>query len=161
MEKKAFEELKATFASGKTKPHEYREAQLQSLLTGIRALADEIAKAIAADLGRSDVEALQEVVATSAELQLVLASFKKWMEPEVVPTPPLMAGAKSLIYSRPKGVVLIISPFNFPFVLALAPLMGAIAAGNCAIIKPSEVSAHTAQSFKSLGTITLTRLLIE
>jgi aldehyde dehydrogenase (NAD+) len=78
------------------------------------------------------------------QLKSVL-SLRKWVKPEKVKTPLTHIGSKSFLYSEPYGVVLIVAPWNYPFQLAIAPLIGAIAAGNCAIIKPSELTPRTSE----------------
>src|SRR5690606_5442981 len=72
-------------------------------------------------------------------IRYVKRKLRSWVRPQRVPTPITLFGAKSRIYSEPYGVVLIISPWNYPMYLTFGPLIGAIAAGNCAIIKPSEL----------------------
>ena len=119
--------------------------------TGMKELCDDFVDALQRDLGRSPVEAIQEVVGISGEIMLALESLQSWLTPEVVETPPTMLHGKSVIYSRPKGVVLVISPFNFPIVLALSPLLGAIAAGNCCVLKPSEMTPNCARVLQALG----------
>jgi len=104
-----------------------------------------IAQALTDDLHRPRVEGMQETMSITIELVYALKNIKKWTEPEEVETPPLMTGGKSVVYSKPKGVVLIICPFNFPVALTFQPLIGAIAAGNCCVLKPSELTPNCAK----------------
>ena len=84
----------------------------------------------------------------------MVKNLDNWMKPETVKTPFLLQPAKSFVVREPYGSVLIIGPFNYPFQLVMEPLIGAIAGGNCAIVKPSETSLHTAQIIKKLLTET-------
>jgi aldehyde dehydrogenase (NAD+) len=123
---------------------------LEALKRGIKELADEATKALQADLKRPPVEAVNELLACSAEITTVLKSFKNWAAPEEVQAPPWAATGKYVVYSKPKGVVLIIGPFNFPIALLLRPLIGAISAGNCCILKPSEMTPESARVSQKL-----------
>ena len=82
----------------------------------------------------------------------MIKNLEQWMEPEMVKTPIHLQPAKSFIVREPYGSVLIIGPFNYPFQLVMEPLVGAIAGGNCAIVKPSEASVHTAAIMKKILT---------
>ena len=86
---------------------------------------------------------LGELMALTAEIKHTIKHLKRWMRPQRLPTPLALIGTKSHLLHEPKGNVLIISPWNYPFVLAIRPLVSAIAAGNVAIIKPSELTPHT------------------
>lgn len=139
-------ELQRTFDTNHTRPVEWRVAQLEALQRGIAESHDEICKALFADLHRPEVEALQaEVLSPIGEIQFMLEHIVDWMEPKRVPIPAMMAAEECFHVYKPKGVVLIISPFNFPFNLTFNPLIGAIAAGNCAVIKPSEMTPESAK----------------
>ena len=87
---------------------------------------------------------LGELMALYAEIKYTVAHLKRWMKPRSLPTPLALTGTKSHLVHEPKGNVLIISPWNYPFVLAIRPLVSAIAAGNVAILKPSEMAPNTA-----------------
>ncbi|WP_018621382.1 aldehyde dehydrogenase family protein [Spirosoma luteum] len=87
---------------------------------------------------------LGELMALYAEIKYTVAHLKRWMKPRSLPTPLALTGTKSYLVHEPKGNVLIISPWNYPFVLAIRPLVSAIAAGNVAILKPSEMAPNTA-----------------
>jgi aldehyde dehydrogenase (NAD+) len=86
---------------------------------------------------------LGELMALYAEIKFTVGNLKRWMKPQSLPTPLALIGTKSHIVHEPKGNILIISPWNYPFVLAIRPLVSAIAAGNVAILKPSELTPHT------------------
>lgn len=129
-------------------PVEWRKTQLKNLRKGLKESQVELIAALQADLGRHEVECVNELLASASEADFALASIDKWITPTQVPAPAMMPDTNSTIYSRPKGVVLIISPFNFPFHLALCPLIGAIAAGNCAVVKPSELTPHVAAAMQ-------------
>jgi acyl-CoA reductase-like NAD-dependent aldehyde dehydrogenase len=148
-------EQKKFFNSGKTKSYEFRVEQLKRLNEAIRVHEKEILKALKSDLNKSEAEAyLSEIGFLYEEIRFALKHLKKWMKPEKVSSPLVQWPARSYIESEPLGVVLIIAPWNYPFQLVISPLIGAIAAGNCAVLKPSEVSPHTAQVIEKLITQT-------
>jgi aldehyde dehydrogenase (NAD+) len=136
--------LRARFETGRTRPLAWRVAQLDGLARFMREREDEILAALATDLGKARVEGFgMEVGAVAGEVQYVKSRLAAWMKPQKVKTPLIMKPGKSVIYREPLGVVLIIAPWNYPFRLALDPLVGALAAGNCAVVKPSEVAPAT------------------
>ncbi len=130
------------FATGKTKSVEWRIEQLKRLKQGILDEKEAIINAVKADLGRPDFEAYFEIAAIS-EINYALKHIKSWSKPKKVSTGIDQFPASAQIYPEPLGVILIISPWNYPFSLLISPLVGAIAAGNCAILKPSEIAAST------------------
>jgi acyl-CoA reductase-like NAD-dependent aldehyde dehydrogenase len=132
------------FATGKTKDVEWRIEQLKHLKKAIVDNQDAIIKAVKADLGRPDFEAYFEIAAIT-EINYVLKHLKSWVKPKRVSTGIEQFPASAQIYPEPLGVVLIIGPWNYPFQLMISPLTGAIAAGNCAILKPSEIAANTSR----------------
>ena len=125
------------FATGKTRDRDFRIKQLQSLERAIVANQDKIIAAVQSDLGRAAFEAYFEI-ATLSEVKLALKQLKKWMKPRRVATSVDVFPASAWMQPEPLGVALIIGPWNYPFQLMISPLVGAIAAGNCAILKPSE-----------------------
>lgn len=134
--------LRASFDAGRTRPLAWRREQLE----GVRALlgdhGDEFVAALHADLRKPTLEAwAADVGATRQEARLALRNLKKWTRPERVGLLPIPGRAK--VIREPLGVVLIIAPWNYPVQLLLSPLIGAIAAGNCAVLKPSEVTPTT------------------
>ncbi|MFM7449665.1 MAG: aldehyde dehydrogenase [Leptolyngbyaceae cyanobacterium] len=133
---------RAFFNTGQTRALSFRLAQLQRLKQGIIQFQDEIVEAAKADLGRPAFEAYFEI-ATLTEINLALKKLRSWVKPQPAPTSIDLFPAKAWTQPEPLGVVLIIGPWNYPFQLMISPLVGAIAAGNCAILKPSELAPHT------------------
>ncbi|MGI2297211.1 aldehyde dehydrogenase [Paenibacillus sp. GXUN7292] len=121
-----------------------RKQALKKLGDWIRAYEPRIIQALQADLHKSEFEAYSsEVGIVLHEISFALQNLERWARPKKVRTPVTHLGSKSYIHYEPYGVVLIIAPWNFPFQLAINPLIGALAAGNSAIIKPSELTPHT------------------
>ncbi len=132
------------FASGQTLSLEFRKAQLRKLQKAIRAHEQDIFDALYADFRKPELESfVTEVGFVEQELRLVMSNINKWIKPKRVKEVLVNFPGRSYIYSEPYGVALIIGPWNYPFQLVLNPLIGAMAAGNCAIIKPSELTANT------------------
>jgi aldehyde dehydrogenase (NAD+) len=132
--------LRASFETGRTRPLEYRQEQLAGLERFLTERAAEIETAIQHDLGRPAIEIYaSEIALVASELALTRRKLRSWTRPQRVWTSLVAQPGKSRIYHDPLGVVLIIGPWNYPLQLVLAPLVGAIAAGDCAIVKPSEV----------------------
>ena len=135
---------RAFFQSGKTRSIDFRLAQLKKLRQAIESLEGEITAALRRDLGKSDFESYtSEVGIVYEELGLVAANLPTWSRPQHVSTPLAYQPSFSTVYPQPRGVVLIIAPWNYPFQLLFAPLIGAIAAGNCIVLKPSELAPAT------------------
>lgn len=138
------DELKRTFATGRTKAYSWRVEQLTALNQLINENSKDIVSALHADLGKSDTEAwLTEITYSSADIKGNLKRLKRWMKPVKLSTPLMAQPGKSYTLSEPLGVALIIGAWNYPFQLVITPLIAAIAAGNCAVIKPSELSVAT------------------
>ncbi|MCV2503186.1 MAG: aldehyde dehydrogenase family protein [Neisseriaceae bacterium] len=134
-------QLRATFNSGKTKPIEWRKEQLKQLKKLIEENSSTLEQAIKEDLGKSEIESrMTETSFIKGEIAHTLKKLKNWMK-STKPVMPLMLqpAAGKLVY-EPLGVVLIIAPWNYPVMLLLSPLVGALAAGNSVLLKPSEVS---------------------
>lgn len=132
------------FDEGKTKSYNFRINQLKKLKSTIKKYEGDISDALYMDLHKSAFESYTaEIGFIYEEINYTIKHLKKWLEPnrvrDIVSTMP----SKSYIYPEPLGVVLIIGPWNYPFQLILGPLIGAIAAGNCVIIKPSNQSINT------------------
>ncbi|CAG0949563.1 aldehyde dehydrogenase (NAD+) [Myxococcaceae bacterium] len=143
--------LRTAFDSGRTRPEAWRREQLQQLKRLLTTHGQELVDAIHADLGRPEIEGwITDVTVTVAEVDLAAKKLSRWMKPERVSTPLNQQPATARIVREPLGVVLIIAPWNYPVQLMLSPLVGAIAAGNCAVLKPSEVSAHTSAALGRL-----------
>ncbi|MEG4146018.1 aldehyde dehydrogenase [Microcoleus sp. Pol12B5] len=132
------------FATGKTKDVDFRLEQLKKLKSAIELNQSRIVDAVKADLGRPEFEAYLEI-ASIAEVNYALKNLKSWVKPRKVPASIDQFPASARIYPEPLGVVLIIGPWNYPFQLMISPLVGAIAAGNCALLKPSEIASHTSE----------------
>ncbi|KAJ9577723.1 hypothetical protein L9F63_005716, partial [Diploptera punctata] len=133
------------FRSGRTLPLSFREAQLKQFLAMIEENKQDILDALSYDLHKSKQEAiLLEVQIITKEVHEMLNNLRVWAQPEDVEKGLANAMDKAKIYKDPYGVVLVIGPWNYPVQLALLPAIGAIAAGNCVIIKPSEVTAACA-----------------
>ncbi|WP_261769339.1 aldehyde dehydrogenase [Paenibacillus polysaccharolyticus] len=139
------------FNTGQTKQVEYRIQALQNLREGIEKYQQRILDALRADLNKSEAEGYgSEIRIVLGELDYTLEHLREWATPRNVPTSPAMPDAASTIYPEPYGVALIIAPWNYPFQLAFGPLIGAIAAGNCAVIKPSELTPATSRLINDL-----------
>ena len=139
------------FATGQTRSIEFRLTQLQKLQAAVIAHQDQIVAAVQKDLGRAPYEAYFEI-SMLEELKTALKHLQKWIKPQRVATAITVFPASAWVQPQPLGMVLIISPWNYPFQSALSPLVGAIAAGNCVIIKPSEHSVHTSAVIAELIT---------
>ncbi|WP_138420040.1 aldehyde dehydrogenase [Aquibacillus sediminis] len=139
------------FNTHKTKDLSFRLEALTTLKSVITTHEKELMDALKRDLNKSEFDAYTtEIGFTLKEISFILRHLRSWAKPQKVKTPITHMGSSSYIYSEPYGVSLIISPWNYPFQLAMAPLIGAIAAGNCAIIKPSELTPHTSKLIAQL-----------
>jgi aldehyde dehydrogenase (NAD+) len=131
--------LRGTFATGKTRPIEWRLNQLQGLVRFCEEREADMAKALASDLGRNAHDTwFGDVASTVGEAKYAIKHLKKWMKPTRTPVPLAVMPGKAKYQHEPLGVVLVIGPWNYPFYLCLGPLVGAFAAGNCVVLKPSE-----------------------
>lgn len=129
------------FSQGITKSYDYRQQQLLGLLKFIHEREDDIINALRTDLGKSAAEALSaEIGMLVSEINFTLKHLSSWMKAKRVATPMAAQPATSLIYPEPLGVILVIAPWNYPVQLTLTPMIGAIAAGNCVMVKPSELA---------------------
>ena len=139
------------FRSGKTLPVEYRIRTLKALREAIVRMEPEIETALKEDLGKSPVESYMcETGMALSELSCALKNIRKWSRTRRVRTPLAQFPARSYIIPEPYGNVLIMSPWNYPFLLCISPLVSAIAAGNTAIIKPSAYSPATSRIISAL-----------
>ncbi len=138
---------KVYFATGATKEAAFRIKQLKKLKQMILDNESTFLKALHADLRKCETEGyLTEIGFVLADIDDAISHIKGWMRPRPVPTPMFHAIGSSKIHSDPYGTVLIIAPWNYPFQLLLAPLVGAIAAGNTAVLKPSEYAEETSKA---------------
>ena len=140
-----FARQKDFFQQGATLDYNFRVAALDRLLVIVRANEQRILEALHADFAKPFAESyLSEVSLVEQEIIHIRANFKRWSARQRVATPLLYFPARSYLQLEPLGQVLIIAPWNYPFQLALTPLVAAVAAGNCVMLKPSEVSRHIA-----------------
>ncbi|WVZ88665.1 hypothetical protein U9M48_035157 [Paspalum notatum var. saurae] len=140
----AREQLRASFASGRTRPAAWRAAQLRGLLRMAAEMEAEICAALRADLAKPRTESyVHEISLVTSSCKFALKNLKKWMKPNKVPAGMLTFPSAARVSAEPLGVVLVISAWNYPFLLAVDPVIGAIAAGNAVVLKPSEVAPAT------------------
>ena len=144
-------DLRRVFESGRTRELAWRLEQLR----GIERLCDErepeIAAALAEDLGRPPLEAwLGDIASTKAEATYARKHLKRWMRRRRVSLPLSQLPGRGWVQYDPLGVVLVIGPWNYPLYLSLAPLVAAVAAGNCAVVKPSELAPATSRVLAQL-----------
>ncbi|KUM86927.1 MULTISPECIES: aldehyde dehydrogenase family protein [Streptomyces] len=144
--------LRATFRSGRTKPVEWRTTQLRRLRDLLTENGTQLAAALHADLGKSSTEAFRtEIDFTVREIDHTLDHLADWLRPESAPVPAhLGADASAWTQYDPLGVVLVIAPWNYPAQLLLAPVVGALAAGNAVVAKPSELAPATSAAVARL-----------
>ncbi|MFJ4835345.1 aldehyde dehydrogenase family protein [Streptomyces sp. NPDC088747] len=137
--------LRATFRSGRTKPVAWRTTQLRRLRELLTTHGEDIAAALHADLGKSSTESFRtEIDFTVREIDHTLDHLDTWLRPEPAPVPERLGDdAKAWTQYDPLGVVLVIAPWNYPVQLLLTPLLGALAAGNAVVVKPSELAPAT------------------
>ena len=137
------------FNTNATKSVKYRIKMLQRLMEAIRNNEVAILSALYKDLLKSKAEAyMSELAIVYAEINEALKNVRKWSRPEKVKGTIATFPSKNYVYSEPYGVVLIMAPWNYPFNLAIAPLIAAIAAGNTAVIKCSKESVYTSKVIK-------------
>jgi aldehyde dehydrogenase (NAD+) len=133
------------FNSGKTRDINFRLAQLKALKQAILQHQDAIIAALHADLGKPEFEAYLTEIGVTQEIDYAIKHLRSWAKPQKVATSLITFPSSAQIRPEPLGVVLIISPWNYPFQLMITPLVGAIAAGNCALLKPSELAPNTSK----------------
>jgi aldehyde dehydrogenase (NAD+) len=141
-----FSAQRANRAALKRRPASERVARLQRLKDEVVRRADDIGRALHEDL-RKPLAGLHnpEVYSVLAELDVAIADLPAWMEPQHVEPSPMFAGNAAYVMHEPRGVVLLLGPWNFPFALVLAPLVPIIAAGNAAIVKPNELQPNVSR----------------
>ncbi|NFK77233.1 aldehyde dehydrogenase [Clostridium botulinum] len=138
------EKQKSFFEKGYTKDINFRIEALKKLKHNIKINENNIFKALKIDLNKSEFETfITEIGIVYDEINGAIKNIKKWSKPKKVKTPITNFLASSYIYNEPYGVALIMSPWNYPFQLIMAPLVGAISAGNCVLLKPSELAIET------------------
>lgn len=138
-----------------------RIALLRKLLEWIKQNQEDIRRAVHADFKKPYPEIdVSEIYVVTSEINHAIKHLEGWMKPKKVPTPLTMLGSKSYIQYEPKGTTLIIAPWNYPFNLALGPLVSALSAGCTAIIKPSEMTPHTSALIRRIVEETFDKSLV-
>ncbi|MEO6886016.1 MAG: aldehyde dehydrogenase family protein [Jatrophihabitantaceae bacterium] len=138
------ERLRATFRTGRTRPYAWRVEQLTALERMLTEREDDFVVALGEDLGRPALDAwMADIAPTVSESEYARKRLKRWMRKQRVGVPLSVQPGRAWYQYEPLGVVLIIGPWNYPAYLTLTPLVAAIAAGNCAILKPSEHTPAT------------------
>lgn len=145
------EKQKRYFRTGETLSLEFRLKQLMRLKEAIQKYEQVITDTLKKELHKSPFEAYTtEIGIVYEEIHFITKRLARWMKRKRVPTPLTHFGSKSYVYPEPYGVSLIIAPWNYPFQLAISPLIGAIAAGNCAVVKPSEYTPAMSALLKTI-----------
>ncbi len=143
-------QLQDLVLSGKTRYEKWRRAQLNSLSNLLENHQQEILKALSQDLGKPATEAFFEIIAVKQEIKLAQKNLSSWMKSRQINVPVSLKPAQALLQPDPLGCILIIGPWNYPFSLTLQPLVGALAAGNTAVLKPSEHAPNVSNLIKKL-----------
>lgn len=139
------------FSSGATRSLSWRKRQLKAFYTLLEVEEKSISEALYNDLSKSPEETyLTEIGYLKKDINLMLKNVEKWMKPKQVSSPLLSLPAKSLIIPEPLGTCLVIGAWNYPFQLSMSPMLSAISAGNCVIVKPSELAPHTSSLIAEL-----------
>lgn len=139
-----YDSQKSFFKTFQTRTYEFRYAALKRFERVLLAHESQVLRALGQDLGKSEAEAyMTEFAIVKNELRYFLKNLKTLMRPRRVATPFVLFHASSAVYHEPLGQVLVISPWNYPFNLALTPVIGAVAAGNCVMLKPSQRVSST------------------
>jgi aldehyde dehydrogenase (NAD+) len=148
---KIINQQKTFFDSGKTRDLSYIKDKLKALKTNILSNEEAIYEALYNDFKKSRFEAyFSEIGIVVAEIDMTLKNLKYWSKPNKVRAAALNFPSNDYIYSEPYGAVLIIAPWNYPFQLAIAPVISAIAAGNTVVLKPSELTPNTAKIIETI-----------
>ncbi|XP_056139067.1 aldehyde dehydrogenase, dimeric NADP-preferring-like [Lampris incognitus] len=151
MERQVVERAKEAFLSGRTQPLEFRLQQLEALLRMITERHTEIATALKQDINRSQYDTpLLELIGLENELNLAISKLAEWTAPRPVEKNLLTIADEVYVQPQPLGVVLIIGAWNYPWAVTLTPLVGAIAAGNAAVVKPSGTSEYSSLLLRAL-----------
>ncbi len=142
--------LRDQVLSGKTRTMRWRNEQLNKLSNLLDNHQKEILNALHKDLGKPPTEAFFEIVAVRQEIKLVQKNLSKWMKAKRINVPVSLQPAQAFVQPDPLGCILIIGPWNYPFSLTLQPLVGALAAGNTVVLKPSEHAPNVSNLIKKL-----------
>jgi aldehyde dehydrogenase (NAD+) len=145
------EAQRAFFRRGLAREIDFRGRQLRLLRSAIAQREGDILQALTRDLGRPMVESYtSEIGIVLHEIDFALKNLAAWAKPRKVRTPLMLFPGSSWIYPEPYGCALVIAPWNYPFQLAVSPLISALAAGNCAVVKPSDAAPHTSRLIASI-----------
>jgi aldehyde dehydrogenase (NAD+) len=145
------DKLRATFRTGRTRAFAWRMEQLRAVEKLLVENTPALEKALAADLGKPALEAIAaDIGFPKSEAAFAIKNLSRWMKPQKVSQPAAQRPGRSWVQHDPLGVVLIIAPWNYPVQLCFNPLVAAIAAGNCAVIKPSEMNPQTSRLIAEL-----------
>jgi aldehyde dehydrogenase (NAD+) len=150
LENFALNQLQDLVLSGKTRHEKWRRKQLEALSNLLDNHQQEILNALNKDLGKPPTEAFFEIIAVKQEIKLAQKNLSNWMKARQISVPVSLRPSKALVQPDPLGCVLIIGPWNYPFSLTLQPLVGALAAGNTAVLKPSEHAPNISTLIKKL-----------
>ncbi|GAC1418616.1 MAG: aldehyde dehydrogenase [Flavisolibacter sp.] len=143
--------LRQYFTEGHTKSFHYRKEQIEKLRKAIVMHENALYDALYKDLGKNREESwVTEIGFLLSEIRFTLRNLRKWMKRQKVGTNFINFPSRSFIYKEPRGVVLIIGPWNYPLQLLFTPLLGALAAGNCVVLKPSEFAPETAKIMEQI-----------
>ena len=143
-------QLQDLVLSGKTRNEKWRRKQLHALSNLLENHQHEILNALKEDLGKPATEAFFEIIAVKQELKVAQKNLSNWMKTRQINVPVSLKPAQALVQPDPLGCILIIGPWNYPFSLTLQPLVGALAAGNTAVLKPSEHAPNVSNLIKKL-----------
>jgi aldehyde dehydrogenase (NAD+) len=139
------------FQSGETRSSRFRISQLNKLYEATKHYEAALSESLKKDLNKSTQESYNtEIGPTLAEIRFLKKNLAEWMEPKSVPGMIYSFPSTGKVYAEPYGCVLIISPWNYPFWLSMVAMAGAMAAGNCVIVKPSELAPHTSAILKKM-----------
>lgn len=139
------------YSQGKTANINFRINSLQKLLKALKKYETDICNAVRKDMAKPTFEAwYSEIASVLLELTYIKKKLKSWTRPQRVRHPLYLIGSKAYIHPEPLGLVLIIGTWNYPFHTVLYPLIGAIAAGNCVVLKPSELSFHSSHTIAGI-----------
>ncbi len=144
--------LRSPVVSGQTRPEAWRRLQLKRLSDLLDRHEADILQALRVDLAKPGLEGMFEIVALLQELKVTRRRLKAWMRPRRIPVPIPQRPGRAQLIREPLGCVLVIGPWNYPFMLTLQPLISALAAGNTVVLKPSEHAPATAELITRLIT---------
>jgi len=143
-------QLQDLVLSGETRQEKWRRKQLNALSNLLENHEQEILNALKEDLRKPPTEAFFEIIAIKQEIKLAQKNLSNWMKPSQINVPVSLRPAKAFVQTDPLGCILIIGPWNYPFSLTLQPLVGALSAGNTAVLKPSEHAPNVSNLIKRL-----------